>query len=384
MKILLYDRGSYTQADIIYYLEKRGCVCRNICYRQQGLYEDDFFERKFEAQLKKDRYDFAMSTNFHPIVAKICARNHLKYLAWVYDSPIDTDRIEYYQYPTSYIFLFDRAEAERLKRLGGVHIFHLPLAVNPERLKTITITRDDVLRYSADISFIGQFYASPLEQIRPLLGQYEQGFIDALTETQLKIYGCHFLEEAVTDSFLERVNEQLRKQGVRDVALKKEGLIRSIDRQITHTERLALLNLLGQSWRTTYYSNEKQESLSHLQYGGTAYYFTEMPKIFRLSKLNLNPTLKSIQSGIPLRALDILACGGVLFSNYQPELAEYFQDGEDAILYESIEDALVKADYYLRHDDLRQAIAQNGYQKVITHFSYPDRLTQMLKIAEIL
>ena len=383
MKILLYDLGSYTQNDMIYHLEKQGCTCRNIRYKVQDLYEDDFFESKFEENLKKDSYDFVMSTNFNPIVAKICNRNNIKYLAWVYDSPINIDRIEYYQYPTSYIFLFDRVDVERVKDLGGINIFHLPLAVNPDRLKTIHITKEDSLRYSADISFIGQFYQSPLENIRMLLTQYEQGYIDALVETQLKIYGYNFLEEAVTDDFIERVNEQLRKQGIQGEPLKKRGLIQSVNRQITHLERLALLNLLGQSYKVTYYSAEKPESLSHLQYGGTAYYFSEMPKIFRLSKLNLCPTLKSIQSGIPLRALDILGCGGVLFSNYQPELAEYFNDGEDVIMYESIEDALVKADYYLRNENLLHTIAQNGYQKAITHFSYPDKISQMLKTAGI-
>lgn len=384
MKILLYDLGSYTQSDMIYHLEKQGCTCRNLRYKMRDLYEDAFFERKFEENLKKDSYDFVMSTNFNPIVAKICNRNNIKYLAWIYDSPINIDRIEYYQYPTSYTFMFDRVEVEKLKSLGGVNIFHLPLAVNPDRLGTISITREDSLRYSADISFVGQFYQNPLENIRMLLTQYEQGYIDALVETQLKIYGYNFLEEAVTDDFIERVNEQLHKQGIQGETLKKRGLIQSVNRQITHLERLALLNLLGQFHKVTYYSAEKPESLSHLQYGGTAYYFSEMPKIFRLSKLNLCPTLKSIQSGIPLRALDILGCGGVLFSNYQPELAEYFNDGEDVIMYESIEDALVKADYYLRNEDLLHTIAQNGYQKAITHFSYPDKISQMLKTAGIL
>ena len=384
MKILLFDLGSYTQKDIIYYLKKQGCTCRNLLYKIVDLYEDDFLERKFEENLKKDSYDFVMSTNFIPIIAKICARNNIKYLAWSYDSPINTDKIEYYQYPTSYIFLFDRIEVERVKNLGGVNIFHMPLAVNPDRLGTIHITKEDCLRYGADISFIGQFYKSPLEEIRPLLDQYQKGYIDALVETQLRIYGYNFLEEAITDDFTEKVNEQLRRQGVEIETIKKRGLIYAINKKITHMERLALLNLLGQSCKAKYYSSEKPESLSHLQYGGSAYYFTEMPKIFRLSKLNLNPTLKSIQSGIPLRALDILGCGGVLFSNYQPELAEYFNDGEDVIIYESIEDALVKADYYLRQDDLRQTIAQNGYQKAITHFSYPDKISQILKIAGIL
>ena len=109
-----------------------------------------------------------------------------------------------------------------------------------------------------------------------------------------------------------------------------------------------------------------------------------MPKIFRLSRLNLCPTLKSIRSGIPLRALDILCCGGALLSNYQPELAEYFIDGKDVIMYESIEDALAKADYYLKHEDKRLQIVRNGYQKVTTHFTYPDRISSILKTAGVI
>lgn len=384
MKILLHDLGSYTQRDMIYYLEKQGCICRNLHYKLTDLYEDAFFERQFRKALKSDSYDFVMSTNFNPIIAKICAENKIKYLAWVYDAPINVDKIEYYQYPTSYIFLFDRLDAERVKKLGGINIFHLPLAVNQKRLDKIHITKKDALLYGADISFIGKFYESPLQNFMSLIGDYEKGYIDSLVQTQLKVYGYNFLEEMITDEFMDRINGQLLQNGVRDELLKKRGLYYSINRQITHTERLTLLNLLGQFCKVRYYSTEEPASLSHLSYGGTAYYFSEMPKIFRLSRLNLNPTLKSIPSGIPLRALDILGCGGVLFSNYQPELAEYFVDGEDVIMYESLEDALDKADYYLHHDELLQVIARNGYEKAITHFSYPDKISYMLKTAGIL
>ena len=108
-----------------------------------------------------------------------------------------------------------------------------------------------------------------------------------------------------------------------------------------------------------------------------------MPGVFRYSRLNLCPTLKSIQSGIPLRSLDILGARGVLFSNYQPELAEYFEDEKDVILYGSMEDAFAKADFYLRHEDLREEIAVNGYRRVREEFSYPDKIRQMFEVAQL-
>lgn len=112
---------------------------------------------------------------------------------------------------------------------------------------------------------------------------------------------------------------------------------------------------------------------------GPLKYYEEMPFVFRNSKLNLNITLKDIRSGIPLRALDIMGSRGVLLSNYQPELAEMFEDGKDVILYESVEDAVEKMDFYLKREDLRERIAKSGYRKVCEHFSYRERLMQMLQ-----
>ena len=115
------------------------------------------------------------------------------------------------------------------------------------------------------------------------------------------------------------------------------------------------------------------------QYGPVKY-FGEMNAVFRNSLLNLCPTLRSITSGIPLRALDILANKAVLFSNFQPELAEYFVDGQDVIMYESLKDAVSKAHYYLSHKDILSQIAVSGYEKAVKHFSYPDKVSKLLSI----
>lgn len=384
MNILLYDIGSFTQKDLIYYLRQAGCNCRNVLYKMNDIYQDEFFERKFREQLAQGSYDFVMSTNFFPLVAKICFDQHIKYISWIYDSPINAERIEYYQYPTSFIFLFDRIETERIIRLGGQNIYHLPLAANFERLSKITVTKEDQDAFACDISFVGNFYESPLKQLMTMQNDYDKGYIDAIVDTQLRVYGYNFIEEMISDELVDRMNEGVNTHGCKVEGLTKRGVIHSIATLVTRAERLTLVNLLSQSCNLRYYSGEQPKLLSHIEYRGSAYYFSEMPKIFKLSKLNLNPTLKSIQSGIPLRVLDILGCGGVLLSNYQPELAEYFIDGEDVIMYDSIEDALCKADYYLKHDDARMSLAHNGLKKAVHHFSYPDKISSMLKTAGII
>ena len=110
-------------------------------------------------------------------------------------------------------------------------------------------------------------------------------------------------------------------------------------------------------------------------------YDTGMPQVFKDSKINLNPSLRIIRSGISLRCMDILGCGGFLLSSYQPELAEYFTMDEEVVLYDSMEDAVAKTEFYLKHGDLRKSIAQRGYEKVKAEFNYPKQLQKMFDIA---
>lgn len=105
-----------------------------------------------------------------------------------------------------------------------------------------------------------------------------------------------------------------------------------------------------------------------------------MPFVFAHSKINLNISLRSITSGIPLRALDVMGCGGFLLSNYQPELNDYFSNGVEYAYFDSPEDLLTKTDYYLSHPKERADIATNGHARVVRDFSYEHQLEQIFSL----
>ena len=114
---------------------------------------------------------------------------------------------------------------------------------------------------------------------------------------------------------------------------------------------------------------------------GEVHYMYEMPLVFKYSKINLNITLRSIRNGIPLRAMDIMGAGGFLLTNYQNDLSECFTIGEDLDIYTSPDDLLSKCEYYLSHEKERIEIAENGYQKVLNHYTYEKQLQKMLSSA---
>ena len=102
-----------------------------------------------------------------------------------------------------------------------------------------------------------------------------------------------------------------------------------------------------------------------------------MPQVFKCSKININPTTRANRTGIPLRVVDVLGCGGFLITNLQPEMDDFFEKDE-ILTYESSEEAIEKIDYYLCHDEERLKIAQKGFERVSKDFNFLTRVQEML------
>lgn len=381
MKILLYDMGSYMHDDLLYFLREAGCGCKSVYYHFPDKYEDEFFCRRFASYLRDGSYDAVVSINFFPLVARVCRAHGVKYLSWCYDSPMDSRLSDYFSYETNYIFLFDRIESEDYRREGFRQVFHLPLAVNARRLGSLVFSPAQAAKYTSDVSLVGQIYSSPLPELLTPAPDYCKGYLEALLQAQFMLYGCYFVEDLITDRLLDSMNEAYRRLGQENAALNRRGLSYAVATQITQLERTLLLEAMGERFDTVLYGPSKPASLEKVRFGGSVSYADEMPAVFRHSKINLNPTLKCIRSGIPLRALDILGAGGLLLSNFQPELAEAFADGTDLVLYSSPEEAVEKAGFYLAHDKLRTEIAKKGQEKASGLYSYPKQLKEMFQTA---
>lgn len=148
--------------------------------------------------------------------------------------------------------------------------------------------------------------------------------------------------------------------------------------EVTGRERYLALSILSSKYQVKLYSNDKDGRLKNVEFGGYVDYQTQMPAIFADSDINLNISLRTIQSGIPLRVLDILGCNGFVISNYQSEIEEYFQIGQEIEIYTCLEELLEKVDFYLKHENLRRQIAQAGLERVKKDFSFELRIGQML------
>ena len=282
--------------------------------------------------------------------------------------------------------MFDYALYEEFHPENPKGIFYLPLGADYNRLDALmeTITKEDEEKYSADVSFIGSLYTEkcPYNRLKEETS-WLKGYLDGVIEAQLKVYGYNFLEECITDQVLQEFKEKVPFYRFPEKANHNDKAVMAhlyLGNKVTEQERLRLLGRVSQEFKLDLYTASDFSPLPKAEYKGLARTATEMPKIFHLSKINLNFTSKPIRTGIPLRLWDILGAGGFALTNYQSEIPEYFEVGKDLDTYASEEELVQKIRYYLEHEEERKEIARNGYQKAKERYSLELRVKQILQI----
>lgn len=395
MRILYYTWEENSRDDMVSALRGLGHEVA-ICSERCRDYEDDMdLTASLEEAMRSQHMDCLFSFNFFPVLAKVAERRKLKYISWIYDCPHWTLYSPAVKSAYNYIFVFDRQQYQQLKAMGVQRCYHFPMAVNTTRLEALlgegVVGLESLPRGSGqdgrslEVSFVGSLYENNLYDRVNYLPEYIRGYLSGIMEAQERVYGYNFVGELLTDEIISQMEQFISMDLPQGYLVKKRELFASmLNGKITCRERMRLLGELSEHFDLTMYTASDITKLPRATAGGVVDYVSEMPRVFHNSKINLNISLRSIQSGIPLRALDIMGAGGFLLSNYQPELAEYFEDGKELALYTSAQDLMNKTAYYLAHEEEREAIARAGLAKVRQLFSYEARVKEMLRLADIL
>lgn len=385
MKILFMKWGTFNEEMLHKNLVTMGHQVVLFEGRPKEYDEDPVFTYEMIRKMTESTCEAVFSYDFFPVVSDICQLRKCLYLAWVFDCPHSTLFSKSVFNEVNRIFSFDRAMYQELVQYGVKNIFHLELAVDTEMFGNQINQAGEIQKkqYQSDLSFVGGMYTGEYnfyDQIK-FLPEYVKGYLEGIIASQEKIYGYNFVSELLSEEIMGEMKQYVKFNfGEKYFIPDRNVIANMLNKKVTVLERREVLKLLSKEYNVDLYSGAAVENLSRVNYKGYVDYKTEMPLVFRNSKINLNITLRSITSGIPLRALDIMACGGFLLSNYQPELAENFVDGEELVLYTGMEDLLWKVDYYLKHKEEREKIAKAGYKKIINEFSYQKKLKQLFSL----
>ena len=233
------------------------------------------------------------------------------------------------------------------------------------------------------MAFVGSLYErNTYDKLKIVLPDYLKGYLEAVMQAQMSVSGANIIEEMLTPDILEQLQQYFKLDKSED-SFSDLGLIFSttvLGFKIAAMQRKRGLIALSKQVPVSIYTNSNTKELIRVDYRGSVDYWTQMPKVFRMSRINLNFTIPNIKTGLPLRMWDIMGAGGFLMTNFQAELPEIFVEDRDFVCFDGEKDLVEKSLYYLSHEKEREAIAMHGYEKVKKMHSYRIRLQQMLDI----
>lgn len=397
MEILFYRYNNICEPDLIQTFTAFGITVHT---EEMEMTDKSIPPRQCAAKvtewLMTHSFAFVFSINFFPAISYTCDHFQVPYVCWSVDSPVPELFSNALKKEWNRIFLFDQAQYQFFHPVNPGRVFYLPLATNVKRWESVILnmTEKDHAKYDADVSFVGSLYTEKCRYDRllsaqrmsgqPYISEYAQGFVCGLIEAQLKVYGYNFISDTLTDRVIREIADAdpdfYRGSDTYMDTDRYLAAHQYIGIKLAAVERERTLNRLAQHFHVNLYTNSDASPLPSVHCMGPALTLTEMPMIFHASKINLNITMRPIETGLSLRIWDVLGCAGFLITNYQAEIPEYFEIGRDLETYESMEELEQKVQYYLTHEDDRIEIAINGYEKASRLHTYEKRVAEMIRV----
>lgn len=398
MEILFHRYGSICEPDIIEAFQSLGLT---VTEEDSEIYEKNIpADTRIKVLAEKillSKPAFVFSINYFPYISEICQKLNVLYVCLSVDCPVLEFFSDSIHNSCNRIFLFDYNQYLQFKDENPECIFYLPLGTNTDRWDEVLADagnsngKNDAKHWLYDVSLVGSLYTekSPYDDLA--LSEFDRGFADGLVESQLKFSGLDLVNEVLSDQLVQELKSAKSRMAdnhwdrytLADSFTDTDKYVAAnyyLGMRVSQLERIRLLNMLAKDFKVELFTRSDASALENVKVHGGVSTHKEMPEIFNRSKINLNITIRPIQTGLSQRVWDVLGCRGFLLTNYQMEIPEYLQVGADLDCYESPAELKEKVAYYLSHEEERMEIAHHGYEAVKNKHTCRHRVAEILKI----
>jgi len=113
--------------------------------------------------------------------------------------------------------------------------------------------------------------------------------------------------------------------------------------------------------------------------------FRQMDSIYSASRIGFNYAIRhrGRKTGCNMRFFEVLACRALLLTNWVEDCRIEdlgFKNGRHLVMYRSKRHLFKLIDYYLKHTDEAEVIAQAGYEMVLERHTYRHRVEKILEL----
>ncbi|WLR42968.1 glycosyltransferase [Bacillus carboniphilus] len=145
------------------------------------------------------------------------------------------------------------------------------------------------------------------------------------------------------------------------------------------------IQLVGRWFNELTPSQRKRVSISPWKYP------RKVSSIYNAGKINLNllrpmtdkhnDIIRGVNNkSINNRTFDLAACQAFQIKQRVEDVYDYFEEEKEIVTFKNLEDCLEKIHYYLPRKQLRDQIAKEAYQKVISKHTFTNRLEKIFSI----
>jgi len=123
----------------------------------------------------------------------------------------------------------------------------------------------------------------------------------------------------------------------------------------------------------------RDEALSHAHQGGEVY-ADDYARALTGSGIGLGFLRKVCPDQHTTRTFEIPACGSMLLADRTEEHKEFFEEGKEAELFDSVDELIDKLKFYISNELARKRIANCGYQRCKqSGYAYICRITKVFR-----
>ncbi|MBZ0258433.1 glycosyltransferase, partial [bacterium] len=284
----------------------------------------------------------------------------IKKVLWFLDSPKRVQTCKEELDNSDAYFSFDPTYLGYLKELSGKEGQYLPTAAGIRPLPECQPGADWPERNGPPVGFMGALAAARFQDVRGYWLRKDAEFVKILDG----IVEDFLVDESVT--LEDRFNQSKGRE-----RLPYSGfVVLYLEERATYMKRLSALRCIHDMDLKTYGSPEWgaadwAKELVGCYAGYAPKYDEELPSVYYHTKININVFHAQCFNSANPRVYDVLAAGGFLLTEYKPVLEEEFTLNEHLTCFRTMDELREKAEYYLEHEDEREAIARAGQKYVL-------------------
>ena len=130
----------------------------------------------------------------------------------------------------------------------------------------------------------------------------------------------------------------------------------------------APIDIIGSKWRFPFDRHVVGASLQGMEYVHKLQSYSMV--------LNIH---QDVNYGPNMRTFEVTGSGGVLLTDRGEDINDFFLEGTDMLVYDSIEDAALKIKYIIKNPEVSYEIASNAQKKCYQKETYDERARQILR-----